>query len=68
MLEQFNCRIEDILQGRRFQSGEDLEQTILRCVTHCNRHFRQSALASRKPLKAIKDCHNLRPELFKNQP
>lgn len=30
MVELFNGRIEDVLQSHRFQSGEDLEQTILR--------------------------------------
>jgi hypothetical protein len=31
-VERFNGRIEDVLQSHRFQSGEDLEQTLLRYV------------------------------------
>jgi hypothetical protein len=68
MVERFNDRIEDVLQRHRFQSGEDLEQTILRCVTRHNQQLPQSALASRTPLQAMKDWHKLRPELFKKQP
>ena len=30
MVERFNGRIEDVLQSHRFQSGEALEQTLLR--------------------------------------
>src|SRR6056300_59442 len=68
MVERFNGRIEDVLQSHRFQSGEDLEQTILRYVTLYNQQLPQSALASRTPLQAMKDWHKLRPELFKKQP
>lgn len=32
MVERFNGRIEDVLQSHRFQSGEDLEETLLRYV------------------------------------
>jgi S1-C subfamily serine protease len=68
MVERFNGRIEDVLQSHRFQSGEDLEQTILRYVTLYNQQLPQAALASRTPLQAMKDWHKLRPELFKKQP
>ena len=68
MVERFNGRIEDVLQSHRFQSGEALEQTILRYVTLYNQQLPQSALASRTPLQAMKDWHKLRPELFKEQP
>jgi len=56
------------LQSHRFQSGEDLEQTIMRYVTLYNQQLPQLALASRTPLQAIKDWHKLRPELFRKQP
>ena len=36
MVKRFNGRIEDVLQRHWFQSGEDLEQTILRYVTLYN--------------------------------
>jgi transposase InsO family protein len=61
MVERFNGRIEDVLQSHRFQSGEDLEQTILRYVTLYNQQLPQSALASRTPLQAMKDWHKIRP-------
>ena len=68
MVERFNGRIEDVLQSHRFQSGEDLEQTILRYVTLYNQQLPQAALASRTPLQTMKDWHKLRPDLFKKQP
>jgi transposase InsO family protein len=68
MVERFNGRIEDVLQSHRFQSSEDLEQTILRYVALYNSQLPQSALASRTPMQAMKDWHKLRPELFKKQP
>ena len=46
MVELFNGRIEDVLQSHRFQSGEDLEQTILRYGMLYNKQFPQAALAS----------------------
>ena len=68
MVERFNGRIEDVLQSHRFQSGEDLEQTIRRYGMLYNQQFPQAALASRTPLQAMKDWHKLRRELFKKQP
>lgn len=42
MAERFNGRIEGMLQSHRFHSGEDLEQTILRCVHLSNSQLPQS--------------------------
>jgi transposase InsO family protein len=55
MVERFNGRIEDVLQSHRFQSGEDLEQTILRYVHLYNSQLPQSALKGRSPIDALKD-------------
>jgi transposase InsO family protein len=55
MVERFNGRIADVLQSQRFQSGEDLVQTILRYVALYNQQLQQSAMASRAPLLAMKD-------------
>ena len=44
MVERFNGRIEDVLQSHRFQSGEDLEQTLLRYVHLYNSQLPQSVL------------------------
>jgi transposase InsO family protein len=68
MVERFNGRIEDVLHSHRFQSGDDLEQTILRYVTLYNQQLPQSELASRTPLQAMKDWNNLKHDLFKKQP
>lgn len=67
MVERFNGRIEDVLQSHRFQSGEDLEQTLLRYVHLYNSQLPQSALKGRSPINALKDWQRQRPELFKKR-
>ena len=68
MVERFNGRIEDVLQSHHFQSGEELEATLHRYVWLYNQQLPQSALGSKTPLQAMKDWHNLNPEMFKKQP
>ena len=68
MVERFNGRIEDVLQSHHFRSGEELETTLHRYVWRYNQQLPQSALGSKTPLQAMKDCHKLKPELFNNQP
>ncbi len=68
MVERFNGRIEDVLQSHRFNSGEDLEQTILRYVRSCNGQLPQSVLKGRAPVDALKDWQRRRPDLFKKRP
>ena len=65
-VERFNGRIEDVLQSHHFRSGEELETTLHRYVWLYNHQLPQSALGSKTPLQAMKDCHKLKPELFKN--
>ena len=67
MIERFNGRIEDVLQSHRFQSGEDLEETLLRYVHLYNSQLPQSALKSRTPIAALKDWQRQRPELFRKR-
>jgi len=67
-MERFNGRIEDVLQSHHFQSGEEMEATLHRCVWLYNQELPQSALGSKTPLQAMKDWHKLKPELFKKQP
>ena len=43
MVERFNGRIEEVLQGRHFRSGEEPGATLHRPVWLCNRQLRQSA-------------------------
>jgi transposase InsO family protein len=68
MIERFNGRIEEELQSHHFRSGEELETTLHRYVAHYNQQLLQSALGSKTPLRAMKDLHKLKPELFKKQP
>ena len=68
MVERFNGRIEDVLQGHRFRSGEELEQTILRYVKLYNSQLPQSALKGQTPINALKDWHRQKPELFSKRP
>ena len=49
-----------------FRSGEELETTLHRYVWLYNQQLPQSALGSKTPLQAMKDCHKLKPKLFNN--
>jgi len=68
MVERFNGRIEEVLQSHHFRSGEELETTLHSYVWLYNQQLLQSALGSKTPLQAMKDWHNLKPDLFKKQP
>lgn len=68
MVERFNGRIEDVLQGHHFRSGEELHATLNRYVWLYNQQLPQSALGSKTPLHAMKDWHKRKPQLFKKKP
>jgi transposase InsO family protein len=68
MVERFNGRIEDVLQGHQFKSGEDPEQTLERYVRLFNQQLQQSFLGSKTPLQAMKDRYKVKPELFNKNP
>ena len=68
MVERFNGRIEDVLQSHRFQSGEDLEQTLLRYVRLYNGQLPQSVLKGRTPIDALKAWQRQKPALFNKRP
>ena len=68
MVERFNGRIEEVLKSHHFISGEDLETTLHRYVLLYNQQLPQSALGNKAPLQAMKDCHKLKPELFRKRP
>jgi hypothetical protein len=68
MVERFNGRIEDMLQSHLFQSDEELEATLYRCVWLNNQQLPESALESKSPLQAMKDWQRHKPELYKKQP
>ena len=64
MVERFNGRIEEVLQGRHFRSGEEPGATLHRPAWLCNRQFPQSALPGRTPLQAMRDRHRPKPQMF----
>jgi len=66
MLERFNGRIEDVLQGHHFRSGEELETTLHRYAWLYNQQLQQSALGSKTPLQEMKDWHKLQTEVVQD--
>jgi len=66
--ERFNGRIEEVLQSHHFRSREELETTLHRHALLPKQRLPQSALGSKTPLQAMKDWHNMKPELFRKQP
>ena len=68
MVERFNGRIADVLKTHRFNSAEDLEQTLMRYVALYNHQLPQSALHSKTPMQAMKQWHQTHPELFNKRP
>lgn len=68
MVERFNGRIADVLKTHRFNSCEDMEQTLLRCVTLNNHQLPQSALKSKTPMQTMKEWYQTHPHLFYKRP
>ena len=68
MVERFNGRIADVLKTHRFDSAQDMEQTLERYVALYNHQFPQSALQSKTPMQAMKQWYQTHPELFKKRP
>lgn len=68
MVERFNGRIADILKTHHFQSGEDLEETLLRYCLLYNEHLPQAALHSKTPMDAMKAWYASHPQCFHRPP
>ena len=68
MVARVAGRIEDALQRHGFQSGEELEQTILRFVHLHNSHLPQAVLKGRTPIDALTHWQKHRPDLFRKGP
>ena len=68
MVERFNGRIADVLKTHRFNSREDMEETLLRYVALYNHQLPQSALKSSTPMQAMKDWYQTHPHLFHKRP
>ena len=65
---RFNGRVAEVLQSYHVRSDEEIEATLHRYIWFYNQQLPQSALRSRPPLQAMKDCHKIKPELIKKQP
>jgi transposase InsO family protein len=68
MVERFNGRIADVLKTHHFNSGLDMEQTLMRYVYLYNHQLPQSALKSKTPFQTMKDWHASHPHLFRKRP
>lgn len=68
MVERFNGRIADVLRTHHFQSGEELETTLLRYVWLYNHHLPQKALGYQTPMQAMKKHYDEHPECFVRKP
>lgn len=67
MVERFNGRISDVLATTRFDSAEELEQTILRYCHLYNQHIPQRALGHKTPVESLKTWQKQKPDLFKQR-
>lgn len=61
MVERFNDRIADVLKTHRFNSAEDMQQTLLCYVALYNHQLPQSALHSKTPIQAMKQWFETHP-------
>ncbi|WP_006788232.1 IS481 family transposase [Thiorhodospira sibirica] len=68
MVERFNGRIAEVLQTTRFQSGEQLSETITRYVKLYNQHIPQRALGHVAPIQSLRQWYQMKPELFVKRP
>ena len=64
MVERFNGRIADILRTHHFQSGKELEHTIMRYVDLYNNHLPQANLNCRTPCQVMYEWYENKPQFF----
>ena len=64
MVERFNGRIADILRTHHFQSGKELEHTLLRYVDLYNNHLPQANLNCRTPYQVMYEWYENKPQFF----
>ena len=67
MVERFNGRISEVLATTRFDSAENLEQTLKRYERIYNQQIPQKALGHIAPIQAMKNWQNTHPHLFKKR-
>ncbi len=68
MVERLNGRIADVLKTYRFNSGDDMEKTLLRYAGLYNHQLPQSALKSSTPMQTMKEWYQTHPYLFHTRP
>ena len=64
MVERFNGRIADILKTHHFQSGKELEHTLLRYVDLYNNHLPQANLNCKTPHQVMYEWYQKEPQAF----
>ena len=67
MIERFNGRISEILDTTRFDSAQELEQTLVDYARLYNHFIPQKALNRCSPVDALKKWQNTHPELFRKR-
>jgi IS30 family transposase len=65
MVERFNGRIEEVVQQTRFESGQQLEETVMQYLAVYNLHIPQRNLGHATPAEALDKWRKTHPELFK---
>jgi hypothetical protein len=65
--ERFNGRISAVLATTRFDSAENLEQTLKRYERIYNQPLPQKSLDHIAPIQALKNWQNTHPEWFKKR-
>ena len=64
MVERFNGRIADILRTHHFQSGKELEHTLMRYVELYDNHLPQANPDCRTPCQVMHECYEKEPQFF----
>ena len=68
MVERFNGRIADILRRTKFESSDDLADTLQRYGLIYNQNIAQKALGHMAPIDKLKEYYQKSPELFRIKP
>ena len=67
MVERFNGRIAEVLATTRFDSAQNLADTLTGYVRLYNHQIPQKALGHIAPIQALKDWQQKSPERFKKR-
>jgi len=65
MAERFNGRIKEVVQQTRFESAQQLEETLIRYLDIYNSNIPQRNLGHVTPMEALDKWRKTHPELFK---